>query len=205
MNDAETGILALKPVALKRKAVANGDKVRYRVYVAPQEFIAVIAENALMAMKLSGVAAPIRIVRDLPLAQSAVDGDRLTTHHLQPTVFIKPESSATSHVFQPMAIEPDKEDGGFVAIGIEGLFGQQRNFNSTIDVSVMLRALPEHDMPIEAPVIERDRPTVPKHNPQVAPEPMALSNPELVAEPLPPEEPGLSQDEIERLLNEPRA
>lgn len=204
MNEGETGILALKPVALKRKAVANGDKVRYRVYVAPQEFIAVIAENALMAMKLSGVTAPIRIVRDLPLAQTSVDGDRLTTHHLQPTVFIKPESSPAAHAFQPMAIEHDKEGAGFVAMGIEGLFGQQRAYNSTIDVSVMLRALPEHDMPIDAPIIERDRP-VAKHKQPVEPEPVIQSSPELVAEPLPPEESGLSQEEIERLLNEPRA
>jgi len=56
----------MEALTIRRAVVADADKVRYRVYSSPTEFIAVIAESALMAVKVSGVTKPHKIVRDLP-------------------------------------------------------------------------------------------------------------------------------------------
>ena len=209
MSESESGILALKPLALKRKAVAHSDKVRYRVYVTHDEFIAVIAENALMAMKLSGVAVPIRIVRDLPLAQNSVARERLTPHHMQSTVFLRPDSVSTADTaFQPIHIETDSESRPFEALALSGLHSKRQSFASTIDVAVMLKALSAEQIPAEPAVIQRDASTSIKPRPPAAIEPVqAEVKPEIFAEAIPPvvEEKGLTQEEIERLLNEPRA
>ena len=61
--------------AVRHTRIIDRDKIRYRVYRTSTEYIAVIAENALMAMKLSGIDAPHKIIRDLidentPIAQA---------------------------------------------------------------------------------------------------------------------------------------
>lgn len=58
---------------VKRAQVANGKQVRYRVYQSPSEYIAVIAESALLAMRISGIANPYKIMRDLPTSGVAVE------------------------------------------------------------------------------------------------------------------------------------
>jgi hypothetical protein len=63
MKSKPTGI---ESIAIRRAVIADSDKVRYRVYSSPTEFIAVIAESALMAVKVSGISKPHKIVRDLP-------------------------------------------------------------------------------------------------------------------------------------------
>lgn len=194
-ENAKTGILALKPVALKRKAVAHSDKVRYRVYVDPQEFIAVIAENALMAMKISGVKSPHRIVRDLPLTQTTVEGEQLTPHHLQPTMLLRPDvDTAAATSFQPIAINPDTELRPFLELGLSELHTDKQLMASTIDVSVLLSALPGDMIPLEG----MEPPSAPlAEQVSLAPEPDVPQEKAL--------EPSLSQEEVERLLNEPRA
>ncbi|MEJ0010116.1 MAG: hypothetical protein WDN72_06160 [Alphaproteobacteria bacterium] len=44
----------LEAITVRRARVADAGKVRYRVYSTPTEFIAVIAESALMAVKVAG-------------------------------------------------------------------------------------------------------------------------------------------------------
>lgn len=67
----------LEPFAVRRASIADRDKVRYRVYSSPTEFIAVIAENALVAVKLSGISKPHRIVRDLPTEGIAIEAKKM--------------------------------------------------------------------------------------------------------------------------------
>lgn len=67
----------LETLAVSRREVADADKVRYRVYSTPTEFIAVIAESALMAVKVSGVTKPHRIVRDLPTEGISIEAKRM--------------------------------------------------------------------------------------------------------------------------------
>lgn len=205
MNDVSTGILALKPVALKRKAVANNDRVRYRVYVNHEDFVAVIAENALMAMKLSGVAVPHRIVRDLPLAQAMVENEQLIPHHLQPTAFIIPEaSSATVGGFEPIQIETDMESKPFLEVGLLDLYAHKQLNMSTIDVSVLLNSLPGDSVAIETPSAPSQAPLA---NQAPAAQQKAASDERDTVQDASASnnDGGLSQEEVERLLSQPRA
>lgn len=191
-DSAATGILALKPVALKRKAVAHSDKVRYRVYVDAQEFVAVIAENALMAMKISGVKSPHRIVRDLPLTHATVEEGQLTPHHLQPTLLLRPEVEASSaSAFQPIPIDTDTELRPFLELGLSELHSDKQLMASTIDVSVLLNALPGETLAVAGGSELASPPVEQAPVPEVQPEPEV--------------DPALSQEEVEQLLNEPRA
>ena len=67
----------IESIALRRATIADTDKVRYRVYSGPTEFIAVIAESALMAVKVSGVRKPHKIVRDMPTEGIAVEAKKM--------------------------------------------------------------------------------------------------------------------------------
>lgn len=67
----------MESISLRRAKLVDADKVRYRVYNSPTEFIAVIAENALMAVKVSGIAKPHKIVRDLPSAGVAIEAQKM--------------------------------------------------------------------------------------------------------------------------------
>jgi len=71
----------MQHLTIKRIPVKNADTVRYRVYTSADEFVAVIAENALMAMKLTGITEPHKVVRDLIseemlLPEEALDKER---------------------------------------------------------------------------------------------------------------------------------
>ena len=67
----------IEAITLRRATIADTDKVRYRVYSTPTEFIAVIAESALMAVKVSGVKKPHKIVRDLPTEGIAIEAKKM--------------------------------------------------------------------------------------------------------------------------------
>jgi len=68
----------IEAITVPRKKLAEAEKVRYRVYSTPTEFTAVIAESALMAVKVSGIAKPHKIVRDLPTEGIAVESRKMT-------------------------------------------------------------------------------------------------------------------------------
>ena len=67
----------LEAISVRRAKLADAGKVRYRVYSNPTEFIAVIADSALMAVKVSGVAKPYKIMRDLPTDSVAIEAQRM--------------------------------------------------------------------------------------------------------------------------------
>ena len=67
----------MQPLDVRRAVVADADQVRYRVYSSPIEFVAVIAENALMAVKVSGIKAPYKIMRDFPTDGVAIAAKRM--------------------------------------------------------------------------------------------------------------------------------
>ncbi|MDX2094556.1 MAG: hypothetical protein SFW64_01240 [Alphaproteobacteria bacterium] len=90
----------LESIALRRAIIVDKDKVRYRVYSTPSEFIAVIAENALMAVKVSGISKPHKIVRDLPTEGIAVEAQRMAA--------IDPEASRVTLPTERREIETQR-------------------------------------------------------------------------------------------------
>lgn len=69
--------IELQSLALRRATIADSDKVRYRVYTSATEFVAVIAENALLAVKVSGISNPYKIMRDLPTDGIAIAASKM--------------------------------------------------------------------------------------------------------------------------------
>ncbi len=68
---------AIEELTIRRANVADIDKVRYRVYSTPSDFVAVIAESALMAVKVSGIKKPHKIVRDIPTTNIAIEKQKM--------------------------------------------------------------------------------------------------------------------------------
>lgn len=87
----------LEPLTLRHAEVPEAKMVRYLVYRTPQEHVAVVAENALMALKLSEVKEPHKIVRDLPMSgKEPLRAERMT-----------PKSEA-EQVALPLTAAPEK-------------------------------------------------------------------------------------------------
>ena len=55
----------------------DADSIRYRVYKTPTEYVAVIAESALMAVRVAGITNPHKIMRDLPVDGMTIASERL--------------------------------------------------------------------------------------------------------------------------------
>lgn len=119
----------IEAIAVRRAKLADADKVRYRVYSSPEEFIAVIAESALMAVKVSGVTAPYKIMRDLPTEGIAIEAKKmaqredvpervkLATTHLPSSNAARrtemPEvAAASASLFVPMGVAELSHKGG---------------------------------------------------------------------------------------------
>lgn len=82
----------IEQIALRRATLTDSDKVRYRVYSNPTESIVVIAQSALMALKVSGIEKPFKIVRDLSVVGATIEAQK-----------ISPPQASDSRV--PIAIE----------------------------------------------------------------------------------------------------
>ena len=110
--------------AVRHTRIVDRDKVRYRVYKNSTEYVAVIAENALMAMKLAAIDTPHKIIRDLidentPLAQARlreVEGSEHVEFSLQQkdevveSNFEYREPKGLEAFFQPMTLGQINEE-----------------------------------------------------------------------------------------------
>ena len=110
--------------AVRHTRIVDRDKVRYRVYKNSTEYVAVIAENALMAMKLAAIDTPHKIIRDLidentPLTQARlreVEGSEHVEFSLQQkdevveSNFEYREPKGLEAFFQPMTLGQINEE-----------------------------------------------------------------------------------------------
>lgn len=87
----------IEPISLRRATLADSEKVRYRVYSSPTESIVVIAESALMAMKVSNIEKPYKIVRDLAAVGATIEAQKMAA-----------KNASDSHV--PIAIERQEKE-----------------------------------------------------------------------------------------------
>lgn len=83
----------MKELKIRRITLTDAQTVRYRVYTTPADFVAVIAENALMAMKLTGINQPHKIVRDLITSEGSIapflPEKTMVSEYILPTKFEK--------------------------------------------------------------------------------------------------------------------
>lgn len=205
----------LEAIAIKRAALADADKVRYRVYREPDDFIAVIAESALMAMKVSGVSNPIRIVRDLPTEGVAIEAKKMARVEGEERILLpvaQQVKEKTASQFFMKAELPEKpaepQDARFVPMHLRDLERKVTPWARVLTPEMVEQiAKPKAKTPPVAPMPETVEPTPPEPEavmePAAAPEPVhaePVTQPASAA-PADNAERPLSPEEVERLLN----
>jgi len=215
----------IQPITVRHAEIIDQDKVRYRVYRSPTEYIAVIAENALMAMKLSGVDQPYKVMRDLFHEGMQVEAARMRESEDGPNIAIR---------LTPQSPE-DKKDtiGNFAVVNLDQPFtplmlnelkqprvsdehivpASELMAHITIDPIAYAMAtrsdealkMLNADMPM--PVSEAPAAAELPEEPALAMEtaPAEVPAPEITAAPAHNPDEALPLDEIARLLAEPRS
>lgn len=202
----------IEAITVRRAVIADADKVRYRVYRGPDDFIAVIAESALMAMKVAGVSEPFRIVRDLPSEQVALQADRLAKIEVPQKVAFALQSAPRASEALEMAV-PNPID--FIPMQLRDLEQNKKKRTRVLspeEMAAMMQALMPEPMPqpapkpmvvpTPAPVVEEPPPPVVTAEPALPepePEPVQMAAPEPAA---PDGERALTPEEVARLLGE---
>ncbi len=179
----------LEVLTLKQNRFADPDRVRYRVYQSSSEYIAVIAESALMAIRISGVKDPYKVIRDVPTAYSSIEKGLVQmeeTSERVPMPTIKPDIKAFVNEIAAKAAED------FITLALADLHLKKAPNEGVISRHDGMKGL--HDVPEAAPTLVK------------APEPVMPAP--LVEEPAPVaavEETGdrpLSPAEISKLLGD---
>lgn len=184
----------LEALAVRRTALADSDKVRYRVYRSATDYVAVIAESALMAVKVSGVADPQRIVRDLPSEGVAIHAERMEKGDSGARVSLSLEKVTKETQFSMPTVEASDNRADFVPLNIRDLDQKMRRSMRILtakDLEVMMGGS-EHPMP--APVAAAE--------PAITPEPEPVPEQDAIEEPPVAEEAELTPEQVEALLNE---
>ena len=99
----------LESLSVRHAQVTDGKQVRYFVYRTPTDYVAVIAESALMALKLAEIPSPYKIVRDLPLSgRDALASDRLSPAEIGDkfTLSLAEAPEKVNHVDIPIVKNP---------------------------------------------------------------------------------------------------
>lgn len=214
-----TELLEIKPVSLKRKAILDSEKVRYKVYLSAHEYVVVIAPNALMALKLSGIENPVRILRDVPMSKTSIEEKRVVAHNERATAFLRPDmplppskgfiasmdelSDNKKAVFEPVSIGKSLRDSPIIPSSLTA----QSLLSSIIDgpqdstpYLIESDASFYHKRAAQSPRINDDLvPLTDETKPEITQGDEPVEQIEVK-----PEE-SLSNDDIDSLLNAPRA
>ncbi len=81
---SETEHSGLQSISVRRAKLADAGAARYRVYSSPSEFVVVIAESALMAVRLSEIATPYKIVRDMGADGASIGAEQMAAREEVP-------------------------------------------------------------------------------------------------------------------------
>ncbi len=200
----------IEAIAVKRAAVVDSDKVRYRVYRSADDFVAVIAESALLAMRVSGIDKPYRIVRDLPTEGISIEAQRLHQLDDEPRVMLnatfktKPDEAFKTEMPKPGS----QKSPEFVPMQVKDFERKKTPWTriltaNMVDPVAAAPAAPPKAAPPMAKVIPPE-PVEPIVEPPLAETAAPLpAEPEPAAEAAPPavESDTLSEEEVQRLLN----
>jgi hypothetical protein len=177
----------LEAIMVKRAQVTQGNQVRYRVYQSPAEFIAVIAESALLAIRISGVQDPYKVVRDLPTSGVAIEKGLLNVPEGSEKVAI-PMGRMDNKALTAIVEKHVSDDDNFIALTLPDLHKKK------VPTAMVL----SREVAMQMFGISENTPTLARP-PLPLPEPISVAPPEPVAKG--PDE-ALSQEEITRLLGD---
>lgn len=215
--------LDISALSIRKAKVLDADKVRYRVYRTAEEYVAVIAESALMAMRVSGIAEPYRIVRDLPTHAISVEAERMAKIELDQaeTIDLQLETKPFANVSFKMATPVEAESLPFTPIGLRGLHlsAEDRRPSvpnvaapETLEPDQAAPTIPEEpsvaQAPPTAPVTAEEPATLQQEShvaPAVEPAPIEYPAPQETTSQPPsaaPKDEALSPEEVEKLLNQ---
>ncbi len=174
----------IEALAVRRAAMTDADKVRYRVYTTKTEFIAVIAESALMALRVAGVAEPYRIVRDLPTEGVAIAAERMEAGDSGLRVNLATEKVTREKTVSTAPAAASPQNSNFVPMQLGDL--DQKHGRT-------LRVLSAKDMESmtsqsSAPVVQQER--APTSSPMAEAAPATVATEQL------------SPEQVQALLNE---
>jgi len=176
---------AIEQITVRRAKVADTDKVRYRVYSTPSDFIAVIAESALMAVKVAGIAKPHKIVRDLPTEGIAIEAKKMEAipRVSEKVAFPTSQLDRPSQLFTELApLEKKSSHAGFKPMSIGEMQHSGERRARIIPPDLVNQIIEEHlNAPHPAPPVAKEQ----------APPP----SPAIEAPPETPETPPLTQAE----------
>jgi hypothetical protein len=195
----------IEAIAVKRAKIADADKVRYRVYRAADDYVAVIAESALMAMKISGIMEPYRIMRDLPTEGVAIEAKRMAQVDKVEKVALRIKPEEPEEKNDLVAELEDKTvplDSRFEAISLKDMQRKKVAWARILKPDEIVHAdIVRHGEPA-APAAEVEVPPALEPEPMPEPEPVMEAAPaveEPAEAPAPSDE--LSPDEVQQLLN----
>lgn len=181
-------------MSIRRAKLADSDKVRYRVYTSPTEYIAVVADSALMALKVACVPAPYKIVRDLPTDGVAVEAHKMAEREVNGERISFPlQQSNADHKTTELADPSTVEKTPFIPLGIADMQYKGGARARILPPDILNEIIEEHAKSLAAKLLESAIPQPDPPPPEPAPSPpkgTAL-----------PDGPVLSPEEVEKLLN----
>lgn len=225
----------MESISVRRATLADADKVRYRVYSNPSEFVAVIAESALMAVKVSGVAKPYKIMRDLPTEGIAIEAQRMSQVASTERVSLGTARLADQLHFQTEMPEASSPLGPFVPLPLADLRSKSGPRARILTPEMLQQIIDQYHTQTEGLAVAAAVPNVVVNAaPPSVPAPAATAEERIIAAPialsveqritqladelLPPstaadhttpnaaaDAPDLSSDDVAKLLNEPHA
>lgn len=114
----------LQALQIKHIPIKDKEVVRYRVYSDAHNFVAVIAENALMAIEAAGIPEPYKLVRDLifdrPLGETDLELEKAALHEIIPHAPIEKSKSFDMNAM------PRNNPQDFVALSLDALSKKEK-------------------------------------------------------------------------------
>lgn len=187
---------SMQHLTIKRIPVKNADTVRYRVYTSADEFVAVIAENALMAMKLTGINEPYKVVRDLISEEGSVPAEVLDREKAELMSLITvPEKKAHTKPDLMQFTNPSVD--GFKPLSMGELRKDESILESVLKSPKLIQVLEE--APVAAPVVAQVEVESVAIQPDVEVAPLDMAQQALVEKAAVPAEPLSAKDVVDLL------
>lgn len=135
----------INPFSIRRATILHADTVRYRVYTSPTDFVMVVAENALLALRVAGIATPHKIVRDFPALESFLEDGTLVPETAEATFLLAQQENKTVTAELPSAEDADADaDAPFVPITLTDLQSKNSHRQRILPPEMVQEIIAQH-------------------------------------------------------------